>query len=216
MFFWFPFVHLTTQKLIMEHIILKKASELFIKYGFKNVTMDEIANDLGISKKTIYVYYENKSYLVEAVVRYLFNEIVIIIDEIKSLNLNPIEESYKTYNSVSQLLKDEKISIEYQLKKYFPEVYERINDVKYEILQNTITNNLNRGINEGVYRPTIEVNFISKYFLTTVSSIKNYDYFEIDEIEIIPAMKQVLELYFRSIVTEKGLKYLEQIINSDL
>lgn len=200
----------------MEHIILKKASELFIKYGFKNVTMDEIANDLGISKKTIYVYYENKSYLVEAVVRYLFNEIVIIIDEIKSLNLNPIEESYKTYNSVSQLLKDEKISIEYQLKKYFPEVYERINDVKYEILQNTITNNLNRGINEGVYRPTIEVNFISKYFLTTVSSIKNYDYFEIDEIEIIPAMKQVLELYFRSIVTEKGLKYLEQIINSDL
>jgi AcrR family transcriptional regulator len=200
----------------MEHLILNKAADLFIKYGFKNVTMDEIANDLGISKKTIYVYYENKSYLVEAVVRYLFSEIVIIIDEIKGQNLNPVEESFKTYSTVSQLLKDEKISIEYQLKKYFPDVYDRINYAKSEILKKTITNNLIRGINEGIYRSSIDIDFTSKYFLTTVSSFKNYDYFEIEEIDIIVAMKQILELYFRSIVTEKGLKYLEQIINTDI
>lgn len=197
----------------MEHIILKKASELFIKYGFKNVTMDEIANDLGISKKTIYVYYENKSELVEAVIKYLFSEIKIIIEEIKNQNLNPIEESFKTFSTVSQLLQDEKISIEFQLKKYFPDVYERINCVKSEILQNTITDNLTRGINEGVYRPSIDVDFISRYFLTTISSFKNYDYFEMDEVDLISGMKLILELYFRSIVTEKGLIYLEKIIN---
>ena len=197
----------------MEHIILKKASELFIKYGFKNVTMDEIANDLGISKKTIYVYYENKSELVEAVIKYLFNEIKIIIEEIKNQNLNPIEESFKTFSTVSQLLQDEKISIEFQLKKYFPDVYERINCEKSEILQNTITDNLTRGINEGVYRISIDVDFISRYFLTTISSFKNYDYFEMDEVDLISGMKLILELYFRSIVTEKGLIYLEKIIN---
>lgn len=197
----------------MEHIILKKASELFIKYGFKNVTMDEIANDLGISKKTIYVYYENKSELVEAVIKYLFSEIKIIIEEIKNQNLNPIEESFKTFSTVSQLLQDEKISIEYQLKKYFPDVYERINCEKSEILQNTITDNLTRGINEGVYRLSIDVDFISRYFLTTISSFKNYDYFEMDEVDLISGMKLILELYFRSIVTEKGLIYLEKIIN---
>lgn len=197
----------------MEHIILKKASELFIKYGFKNVTMYEIANDLGISKKTIYVYYENKSELVEAVIKYLFSEIKIIIEEIKNQNLNPIEESFKTFSTVSQLLQDEKISIEFQLKKYFPDVYERINCVKLEILQNTITDNLTRGINEGVYRPSIDVDFISRYFLTTISSFKNYDYFEMDEVDLISGMKLILELYFRSIVTEKGLIYLEKIIN---
>jgi len=196
----------------MEHIILKKASELFIKYGFKNVTMDEIANDLGISKKTIYVYYENKSELVEAVIKYLFNEIKIIIEEIKNQNLNPIEESFKTFSTVSQLLQDEKISIEFQLKKYFPDVYERINCEKSEILQNTITDNLTRGINEGVYRISIDVDFISRYFLTTISSFKNYDYFEMDEVDLISGMKLILELYFRSIVTEKGLIYLEKII----
>lgn len=199
----------------MEQTILKKASELFIKYGFKNVTMDEIANDLGISKKTIYANYENKSELVEAVVRYLFSEIAIIIDEIKNLNLNPVEESFKTYSTVSILLKDEKISIEFQLKKYFPGVYERVNCAKSEILHKTITNNIIRGINEGFYRPSIDVDFTSKYFLTTVSSFKNYDYFEMDEIDIIPAMKQILELYFRSIVTDKGLNILEQLLNKE-
>ncbi len=197
----------------MENIILKKASELFLKYGFKNVTMDEIANDLAISKKTIYVYYENKSDLVEAVVQYLFSEIALIIDEIKSLYLNPIEESFKTYSTVSILLKDEKISIEFQLKKYFPDVYERINCSKSEILHKTVTNNIIRGINEGYYRPAIDVDFTSKYFLTTVSSFKNYDYFDADEIDLIPDMKQILELYFRSIVTEKGLAILEQNLN---
>lgn len=196
----------------MERIILKKATELFIKYGFKNVTMDEIANDLGISKKTIYVYYENKSELVEAVIKYLFSEIKIIIEEIKNQNLNPIEESFKTFSTVSQLLQDEKISIEFQLKKYFPDVYERINCEKLEILQNTITDNLTRGINEGVYRISIDVDFISRYFLTTITSFKNYDYYEMDEVDLILGMKQILELYFRSIVTEKGLKYLEKII----
>lgn len=199
----------------MEQAILKKASELFIKYGFKNVTMDEIATDLGISKKTIYAHYENKSDLVEAVVRYLFSEIAVIIDEIKNLNLNPIEESFKAYSAVSILLKDEKISIEFQLKKYFPTVYERINYAKTELIYQTVTNNIIRGINEGFYRSIIDVNFVCKYFLTTLSSFKNYDYFEIDEIDIIPAMKQILELYFRSIVTEKGLKSLEQIINKE-
>ncbi|MDP2089819.1 MAG: TetR/AcrR family transcriptional regulator [Flavobacteriaceae bacterium] len=199
----------------MEITILKKASELFITYGFKNVTMDEIANDLGISKKTIYVYYENKSELVEAVVNYLFNEIKIIIEDIKNLQLNPIEESFKTYGTVSQLLKDEKISIDFQLKKYFPEIYDRINCTKSEILQKTITDNLNRGINEGLYRPTIDTNFTSKYFLTTITSFKNYDYFEIGEIDITYAMKQIFELYFRSIVTEKGLIILEQNINRE-
>ena len=196
----------------MERIILKKATELFIKYGFKNVTMDEIVNDLGISKKTIYVYYENKSELVEAVIKYLFSEIKIIIEEIKNQNLNPIEESFKTFSTVSQLLQDEKISIEFQLKKYFPDVYERINCEKLEILQNTITDNLTRGINEGVYRISIDVDFISRYFLTTITSFKNYDYYEMDEVDLILGMKQILELYFRSIVTEKGLKYLEKII----
>ncbi|MDO9262298.1 MAG: hypothetical protein Q7U08_10180, partial [Flavobacteriaceae bacterium] len=83
------------------------------------------------------------------------------------------------------------------------------------ILQKNIINNLNRGIEEGFYRPTIDTNFTSKYFLSTITSFKNYDYFDIGEIDIAYAMKQVFELYFRSIVTEKGLIILEQNLNQE-
>lgn len=199
----------------MEQTILKKATDLFLKYGFKSVTMDDIANDLGISKKTIYVNYENKSDLVYAVVNYLFEEIIKIINNIKDQQLNPIHQSYSIHETVSQLLKDENESIDYQLKKYFPEIYEKNNCTRSSLLQNSISNNLTKGISEGYYRKDIDIDFISRFFLTTITSIKNTEYTEINTFNKSYATNQFFELYFRSIVTEKGLKSLEQIINKE-
>lgn len=197
----------------MEDTILKKASELFLLYGFKNVTMDEIANDLGISKKTIYVYYENKSDLVEAVVNYLFDEIIKIVENIHQLKLNPIDECFKMYETISLLLKEEKVSVEYQLRKYFPEIYEKINCAKTSLFHTSITRNLQKGIADGYYRPTLDINFTSKFLLLVVTGIKNAEPDELGEVTISYAMEQFFELYFRSIATEKGLKILEQNLN---
>lgn len=199
----------------MEHNILKKATELFLKYGFKSVTMDDIANDLGISKKTIYAHYENKLDLVDAVVNYLFEEIIKIINDIKAQKLNPILESYSIHESVSHLLKDENESIDFQLKKYFPEIYDKNNCTRSSLLQNSILDNLTKGISDGYYRKNIDIEFISRFFLTILTSIKNAENVEILEFDKLYASKQFLELYFRGIVTEKGLKVLEQIINKE-
>lgn len=199
----------------MEHNILKKATELFLKYGFKSVTMDDIANDLGISKKTIYAHYENKLDLVDAVVNYLFEEIIKIINDIKAQKLNPILESYSIHESVSHLLKDENESIDFQLKKYFPEIYDKNNCTRSSLLQKSILDNLTKGISDGYYRKNIDIEFISRFFLTILTSIKNAENVEILEFDKLYASKQFLELYFRGIVTEKGLKVLEQIINKE-
>lgn len=194
----------------MEITILKKAAELFIKYGFKSVTMDDIANDLAISKKTIYVYYENKAELVEAVVNYLFEEVIKIINAIKSLNLNPIEEIFKIHKTVSQLFKDENESIEYQLRKYFPEIHEKNNCTRASLFQQTIANNLEKGVSDGYYRPSIDINFTSKFFISTITSLKNNENLELSDFTITYATNEFFELYFRGIVTEKGLEILKQ------
>ncbi|MBS3993874.1 MAG: TetR/AcrR family transcriptional regulator [Bacteroidetes bacterium] len=197
----------------MEQTILKKAAELFIKFGFKSVTMDDIANELTISKKTIYVYYENKSELVEAVVNYFFEEITKIIQGIISLNLNAIEESFKIHETVSQLFKDENESIEYQLRKYFPEIHEKNNCTRTDLFQQTISNNLEKGISEGYYRPSIDVNFTSKFFIATITSLKNNDNSELVDYPITYAKNQFFDIYFRGIVTEKGLEILKKQLN---
>src|SRR5210317_1140812 len=102
----------------MKNKILEKATELFLIYGFKSVTMDDIANALGISKKTIYQHFKNKTKLVEATTLGLFNFISNGINCICAMDKNPIEEIYEVKSFAMTHLKDEKSSPIFQLQKY--------------------------------------------------------------------------------------------------
>ena len=103
----------------MREKIIQKSAELFLNLGFKSVTMDDIASEMGISKKTIYVHFPNKTKLVEAVTFTLFEMICDGIDGICSTSNNPIEELYAIKLFVMKHLKNEKTSPQYQLKKYY-------------------------------------------------------------------------------------------------
>ena len=104
----------------MRDKILFKASEMFLNLGFKSVTMDDIANEMGVSKKTIYTHFKNKTDLVEKVTLSLFEFISQGIDMICSLDHNPIQELYDIKKFVMKHLKDEKSSPQYQLQKVLP------------------------------------------------------------------------------------------------
>ena len=108
MFLKFPVVVL---RLIMREKIVHHAVEMFLNYGFKSVTMDDIANALGISKKTIYQHFDNKTKLVEATVMHVFEIISEGIDAICALGKNPIEEVYE--------IKRPNLNVEFISRIYF-------------------------------------------------------------------------------------------------
>lgn len=91
----------------MKEQILNKATDMFLTLGFKSVTMDDIANEMGISKKTIYQHFSNKDSLVKAVTTNLFEDISCGIDQIILANKNPIEELFAIKDFVLKNLKDE-------------------------------------------------------------------------------------------------------------
>ena len=107
----------------MKEKILAKATEMFLNYGFKSVTMDDLAEQLGISKKTIYANYENKTKLVEASTLFLFEFISNGINLICELEKNPIDELFAIKSFVMEHLKNEKTSPQYQLQKYYPQLF---------------------------------------------------------------------------------------------
>ena len=117
----------------MREKIIHKSAELFLNLGFKSVTMDDIANEMGISKKTIYVHFENKTKLVEAVTFTVFENICNGIDCICETSQNPIEELYDIKMYVMHYLKEEKTSPQFQLKKYYPQIYQRLHFKQFEI-----------------------------------------------------------------------------------
>ena len=107
----------------MRETILNKAMEMFLAYGFKSVTMDDIAAQLGISKKTIYQHFANKTDLVEACTLNLFESISCGIDNIREQGKNSIEEIFIIRSFMMQHLNNETASPFYQLQKFFPKIF---------------------------------------------------------------------------------------------
>lgn len=199
----------------MRDKILIGATDLFLNYGFKSVTMDDIASALGVSKKTIYQHFDNKTKLIEATTLNLFEIISCGIDHICSLEKNPIEEIYSIKQFIMEHLKDEKSSPQYQLQKYYPSIYKTIKAKQFEVMQSCVTNNLKRGVKQGLYRESINVEFISRIYFNSMLAIKDKDLFPLKKFSMNTLMSHFLEYHLRGICTPNGLETLNKFITSN-
>ena len=161
----------------MKEKILHKAGEMFLTLGFKSVTMDDIAHDMGISKKTIYTHFKNKTQLVEAVTFSLFELICDGIDTICDGSENPIEELYDIKMFVMNHLKNEKASPQHQLKKYYPQIFSVLRIKQFEKMHESVQESLQKGIDTDLFRSTIDVEFISRMYFNGMTGVKRRKHF---------------------------------------
>ena len=181
--------------------------------GFKSVTMDQIANAMGISKKTIYNFFENKTELVKAVTSYMFNSITKGITEIKKTSDNPISEIYDVNLFLIKYLKKESVSPLYQLEKYYPVIHKEINKKQFDFVTKSTTGSLKSGIKLGLFRTDIKIDFISRLYFKGMIGIRDLDTFPTKLYDPINLKIDFIEYHLRAIVTEKGLKKLNHFIN---
>jgi AcrR family transcriptional regulator len=193
--------------------IVDKATELFLNFGFKSITMDDIARELSMSKKTIYSYFENKSALVSSVTQSIYSTVTSGIDWICQQQLNPIEELYEIKKFVSLQLKDEKSSPQFQLQKYYPEIFQQIKGNNFELIHDITLNNLRRGIEQGLYRDNVNVEFVARIYFIGMTGIKDDTVFPITQFPKINLIESYLEYHLRGIVTKKGLSVLNKYID---
>lgn len=212
MFLKFPVVFL---RLIMREKIIFKSADLFLSYGFKSVTMDDIANAMGISKKTIYQHFENKTKLVEATTLATFDIISHGIDCICALDKNPIEEIYEIKKFIMTHLKDEKSSPQFQLQKYYPKIYATLKKKQLEKMLGCVKENLEKGVKQKLYRDSINIDFISRIYFNGMTSLKDQDVFPLNNFSMNSLMELFLEYHLRGISTPKGLEVLTKFINTN-
>ena len=212
MFLKFPIVHLPS---IMREKIVKKATDLFLNLGFKSVTMDDIAHEMGISKKTIYVHYANKTKLVEAVSHTIFDTVCNGIDCICNSSNNPIEELYDIKMFVMHHIHNENSSPQYQLKKYYPLIYEAIHFKQFEKMHNSVMKSLQKGIETNLFRANIDVDFISRMYFNGMTGIKDSNIFPTDTFSMDYLMESYLEYHLRAIVTKNGFEILNKFITTN-
>ncbi len=194
----------------MKLTILQKAGELFLKYGFKSVTMDDVANSLAISKKTIYKYFKNKEELVDEAITFLHQSMHDAVNKICTKGFNAIQENFEIKNMFKDMFKNLDDSPMYQLEKYYPKTFRKIMDHEFSMFKDCISKNIERGIEEGLYRADIDKDLITKFYFTVAMSVHNsnlhtYNKNTLNKLEI-----SVLEYHTRAIATPKGLEVLEE------
>ncbi|MBK5212224.1 MAG: TetR/AcrR family transcriptional regulator [Flavobacteriaceae bacterium] len=196
----------------MKQKIIRKATNLFLKLGFKSVTMDDIANEMAISKKTIYTHFNNKTALVRECTFSVMDSITKGIDAICALDQDPIAELFEIKNFIMKKLEDEQTSPQFQLQKYYPEISKKLQQGQFEKMMECTQRNINKGIKNGIYRKNIDPDFISRLYFIGIMGIKDQTLFPIEKFSIKHITEEYLEYHLRGIVTPEGLSTLNQFI----
>lgn len=201
----------------IQERIREKANELFSRYGIRSVTMDEIASQLGMSKKTIYQYYSDKDQLVEAVAadRIKYSQECCIRDT--AIAENAVDEIFKVMEFVEVMFRNMNPSMIHDLEKYHPAGYRKLNEHKNKFLYDMIRRNIERGKEEGLFRPEIDIEIMSRFRLESMMLVFNPELFPTSKFNLISLQQEILENFLYGLSTLKGynliLKYKQQRLN---
>lgn len=197
----------------MKDKIINKAKEMFLRLGFKSITMDDIACEMCISKKTIYKYFSNKDILIEESVQMVHKEIHETINTIVAQNFNAIEENFEIRRMFKEMFKSAESSPIYQLKKHYPEIYEKVLSMQVSVCEECFRDNIIKGINEGLYRKDLDIENYVKFYYTLIFNINENTMLEKDaqELEL-----KALEYHIRALASLAGIVELEKQLETQI
>lgn len=197
---------------IMEHKerILEKATELFMRYGIRSITMDEIAAQLGISKKTIYQFFIDKDAMVEAVVNDEMrkNEKECLYSSTASENA--VHEIFLAMDNLEEMLKGMNPQLIHDLEKHHLAAFKRLKQYKYQFLYSIIKENLERGVRENVYRSDLDIELTTRHRIETAFMPFNQDAFPQNKYPMNKTCQDLAVLFLHSVCSANGKKLIEK------
>ncbi len=192
--------------------LLDNISELFIRYGIKSVTMDDIASHLGMSKKTLYLHFNDKHDLVRKVVLFHISKHNNNFKELANQNMNAIDILLSVSKNIMELLEEFTPQVCYDLKKYYPDIHIILAEHKSKHIFDNVKKNLIKGIEEGLYRKDINPEIISTIYVNRIELIFNDENFPTEKFTLIQLFDELFKYHMHGITSRKGLEYYESKI----
>ncbi|MBK0379411.1 TetR/AcrR family transcriptional regulator [Mucilaginibacter segetis] len=190
--------------------IIQGGEDLFLQAGIKSVTMDDIAKHLGMSKKTIYHFFNDKNDLVIALVKKKLQDDENQINDIIERSPNVIEEMINMMKCSEEIFSRINPIVIHDMQKYHPEAWAEFQKFKAEVLINKLEQLLAKGIDQGFIRPDIDVKILAKMRVNQVEMGFNTNIFPTSQFSAWKVQYQLLEHFNYGICTLKGHKLLDQ------
>ena len=195
--------------------LINRACDIYMRFGIKSITMDDMARHLSISKKTLYKHVKDKGDLVEKTIELKVNHDLCCIQESCATAKNAIEEHFMISKSVISQMKDSQPAVFYDLKKYYPKAWNIYQTHKNEAIHKTVTNNMGRGQKEGLYRKDVNIEITASLYIQSVdvlfsdeivSLMTKYNFQEI--------IVETLKYHIYGISTEKGIVEFNKLLKN--
>ena len=190
--------------------ILDTVAEMYQKYGIKSVTMDDVSRELGISKKTLYQYFADKSDLVGKTVDRELVKIARKYENVVKQNFNAIEEILEFNRIGSEMVKNYSASANYDLKKYYPELLEKVKKVRREKMYAMVLENLKKGKSQGLFRKNLNEEIIAKLHVSRITEMAGNTCFTHEELMSSEVFLEIFIYHIHGIANVKGLDILEK------
>ncbi|MBW8686492.1 TetR/AcrR family transcriptional regulator [Chitinophaga rhizophila] len=194
----------------IQERILDTAFSLFCQFGTRSITMDDIAQRMGVSKKTLYAHFADKDELVmHAISRYL-NHLAQECVEYQDKAANAIDELFLVMKMLDQSFRNMNPIILFDLQKFHVKAFQVFQDYKYNNLQKTVRQNLERGVREGLYRSDFDIEIMTQYRLATSMLCFQPDIFPYGKYDMSKVQCTLLEHFLYGLVSPEGYKRVEE------
>jgi len=196
--------------------ILKIATQQFLRHGLRNVSMDDLARICGISKKTLYKFFGDKENLIRhALVEFLQSQI-LSSDMAAHEARNAIEAHCRMVQQFSLQMREFNSHVTFELRKYYPPLWEMIEDFHKNYVRNFIRRNLEQGIREGLYEPEVDLELTPAFYIALIRGILFFDTELIKNYSFPKVYQYLIRYHLMAITTEAGKKELRKQFSEGL
>lgn len=194
--------------------LILQASETYMRYGIKSMTMDEMARQLGVSKKTLYQFVKDKNDLVEQCMLLQHEEEHKMIMEVVNTTENAIEQMLKISRIIIETLRNIHPSIFFDLSKYHPSAMKMMDGHKEKFICGCIIENLVLGVKQGLYRENLNPEVISAIYVGMIDLMMQ-DRINSSSLRPDEIYSELFRYHIRGIASDQGLEYLVELIKND-
>ena len=195
-------------------MIMESVRDLMKEKGVRGYRFEDIYQKINISKEEFFKYIDDEADLVKKALDFERDNFKKIFDEYDFDGVNAIDILMTVSREMSSNFKNLNPSLTFDLKKYYPEIYQEHFQQRIDFIFDQIKINITKGINQGMYREDLSIELVARLYISRLIDIHNPDFFPPERFSFSMLFEVMFENFIRSIAKTEGIKYFEEKIKA--